>query len=84
MIILEDPKTGLGAGRGLLLWISLSVALLSDSGLMLKLNFYRCARGVPFLVRAVFRLLDLVWFGTHVRRLSLTKLLTSRTTQSTR
>ena len=81
---LEDPKTRLGAGRGLLLWISLSVALLSDSGLKLKLNFYRCARGVPFLVRAISRLVDLVWFGTHAHRLSLKKLLASRTAQSTR
>ena len=45
---LEDPKTRLGAGRGLLLWISLSVALLSGSGFKLKLNFYRCARGCLF------------------------------------
>ena len=37
---LEDQKTRLGAGRGLLLWISLSVALLSGSGFELKLSFY--------------------------------------------
>ena len=47
------------------------MALLSDSGLKLKLNFYRCARGVPFLVRAISCLLNLAWFGTQVRRLSL-------------
>ena len=81
---LEDQKTRVGAGRGLLLWISLSVALLSGSGLKLMLDFYRCVRGVPFLVRAVSCLLDLVWFGTHVHRLSLAKLLASRTAQSTR
>ena len=69
---LEDPKTRLGARRGLLLWISLSVALLSGSGFKSKLNFYRCARGVPFLVRAISCLLDLVLSGTHVHRLSLT------------
>ena len=45
---LEDQKTRLGAGRGLLLWISLSVALLSGSGFELKLSFYRCARGSLF------------------------------------
>ena len=45
---LEDQKTRLGAGRSLLLWISLSVALLSGSGFELKPNFYRCARGSRF------------------------------------
>ena len=69
---LEDLKTRLGAGCDLLLWISLSVALLSGSGFKLKLNFYRCVRGVAFLVRAISLLLDLIWFGTHVHRLSLT------------
>ena len=59
----EELKTRLGAGRGLLLWISLSVALLSRSGFKLKLIFYRCARGVPFLVRAISRLLDLFGLG---------------------
>ena len=69
---LEDSKIRLGAGRGLLLWISLSVALLSGSGFELKPNFYLCARGEPFLVLAISCLLDLVLSGTHVHHLSLT------------
>src|SRR3954463_2579044 len=69
---LEDQKTRLGVGRDLLLWISLSVALLSGSGFELKLIFYRCARGGLFLVRAIPCLLDLVLSGTHVHRLPLT------------
>ena len=44
----EDPKTRLGAGRGLLLWISLSVALLSGSGLKLKLIFLSMRAGGTF------------------------------------
>ena len=55
---LEDLKTRLGAGRGHLIWIFSSVALLSGFGFKLKLNFYRCARGVPFLVQAI----SCLWF----------------------
>ena len=68
---LEDPKTRQGVGRGLLLWVSLSVALLSGSGFKLKPNFYRCARGVPFLVQAISCFLNFVLTGTHVHRLPL-------------
>ena len=50
---LEDQKTRLGAGRGHLLWISSSVALLSGFGFRLKSSFCRCVRGVYFLVQAI-------------------------------
>ena len=80
---LEVPKTRLGAGRGLLLWISLSVALLSDSGLKLKLNFYH-ARGGAFSCSSRF-----LPSGSHLVWDSRPspfprKLLASRIVQSTR
>ena len=45
---LEDQKTRLGVGRGHLLWISLSVALLSGSGFKLKPSFFDARGGCLF------------------------------------